>query len=132
MTRQSFYTAQRPMRGNGFRQDRELIRAGHHSGIVSFVQEDAIVCMSAGGLRDRQYEHLGTADMAVAQMYRTLHKSAKQVADGGKPIGYNLSVADLRGARTPLAVGPDWRTASPKKLRLAKASSRFAPAPTNN
>src|SRR3546814_7525496 len=84
MTRQSFYTAQRPMRGNGFRQDRELIRAGHHSGIVSFVQEDAIVCMSAGGIRDRQYEHLGTADMAVAQMYRTLLKSAKQVAEGGK------------------------------------------------
>src|SRR3546814_9687022 len=63
--------------------------------------------MSAGGIRDRQYEHLGTADMAVAQMYRTLLKSAKQVAEGGKPIGYNLSVADLRGARTTLAVGTD-------------------------
>lgn len=122
MTRQSFYTTQRPMRGNGFRQDRDMVRSGHHSGIVSFVQEDAIVCVSAGGVRDREYEHLGTADMAIAQMYRTLLKSAKRVAEGGKPIGYNLSVANLRGARTTLAVGTDWRTVVPDNVRLAKAS----------
>lgn len=122
MTRQSFYTARRPVRGNAFRQDRELMRGGHHSGIASFVQEDAIVCVSAGGVRDREYEHLGTADMAIAQMYRVLLKSAKQVAGGGKPIGYNLSVADLRGARTTLAAGTDWRTAVPNNVRLAKAS----------
>src|SRR3546814_8349619 len=88
--------------------------------------------MSAGGIRDRQYEHLGTADMAVAQMYRTLLKSAKQVAEGGKPLGYNLSVADLRGARTTLAVGTDWRTAVPNNVRLAKASRRFAPSRNND
>jgi phenylpropionate dioxygenase-like ring-hydroxylating dioxygenase large terminal subunit len=122
MTRKSFYTAQRPSRGNGFRQDRALMRSGHHTGMVGFVQEDGIVCASAGGVRNREYEHLGTADMAIAQMYRTLLKSAKQVVEGGKPIGYNLSVANLRGARTTLAVGTDWRTAVPDNLRLAKAS----------
>lgn len=117
MTRQGFYTASRPSRANGYRQDREMVRAGHHTGITSFVQEDAIVCVSCGGLRDRSYEHLGTADMAIAQMYRTLLKSAKQVANGGKPIAYNLSVAELRGTRVTLPVGTDWRTAVPRNVR---------------
>jgi phenylpropionate dioxygenase-like ring-hydroxylating dioxygenase large terminal subunit len=116
MTRQSFYSVDRPSRGNGFRQDREMVRAGHHTGIPSFVQEDAIVCVSCGGVRDRSYEHLGTADMAIAQMYRTLLKSARQVADGGKPIAYDLSVASIRGARVTLPVGTDWRTAVPGNI----------------
>lgn len=110
MTRQSFYTANHPSRANAYRQDRDLMRAGHHTGIPSFVQEDAIVCVSAGGLRSREYEHLGTADMAIAQMYRTLLKSARQVEAGGKPIAYQSSVADLRGARVTLPVGSDWRS----------------------
>jgi len=116
MTRQTFYTASLPSRANGYRQDRDLVRAGHNSGICSFVQEDAIVCMSCGGVRDRSYEHLGTADMAIAQMYRTLLKSARQVAAGGKPVAYNLSVAELRGARVTLPVGTDWRTVVPRNV----------------
>lgn len=110
MTRQSFYSANQPSRANGFRQDRAQMRAGHHSGIHSFVQEDAIVCVSGGGLRPRDYEHLGTADMAIAQMYRTLLKSARQVEAGGRPIAYQASVAELRGARVTLPLGTDWRS----------------------
>jgi hypothetical protein len=48
--------------------------------------------------------------MAIAQMYRTLLKSARQVEAGGKPIAYQSSVADLRGARVTLPVGSDWRS----------------------
>lgn len=113
MTRQSFYGPNRLSRANGFKQNRDAMRAGHHTGIASFVQEDAVVCVSAGGIRDREYEHLGTADMAIAQMYRTLIKSAKQVASGGKPIAYGMSVADLRGTRVTLPVGTDWRSVVP-------------------
>lgn len=117
MTRKTFYNGNHPSRANGFTQDRQAMRAGHHTGLSSFVQEDAVVCISCGGLRDRSYEHLGTVDMAIAQMYRTLLKSAKQVAAGGKPIGHNLSVAELRGARVTLPVGTDWRTAVPRNVR---------------
>jgi hypothetical protein len=116
MTRQSFYGPNRLTRANGFKQDRVAMKVGHHSGIVGFVQEDAVVCVSGGGLRDREYEHLGTADMAIAQMYRTLLKSANQVASGGKPIAYGVSVADLRGARVTLPDGSDWRSAVPRNL----------------
>lgn len=113
MTRRSFYTSARATRGNGFRQDRMQVRDGHHTGMGSFVQEDALICMSAGGLRDREYEHLGTADMAIAQMYRTLLKSARQVEAGGKPVAYGRSVASLRGCRVTLPVGADWRSVVP-------------------
>ena len=98
------------------------MRAGHHTGLGSFVQEDAIICISAGGLRDRGYEHLGTADMAIAQMYRTLLKSARQVEAGGKPIAYQASVADLRGTRVSLPLDGDWRTVVPGNLVRAKVA----------
>lgn len=122
MTRKSFYTDARASRANGFRQDRAQVRAGHHTGMGSFVQEDALICMSAGGLRDREYEHLGTADMAIAQMYRTLLKSAKQVQEGGKPIAYKRSVAKLRGGRFSLPIGTDWRTVVPGNLPEEQAA----------
>lgn len=119
MTRTSFYTDARGSRANGFRQDRAQMRAGHHSGMASFVQEDALLCMSAGGLRSREVEYLGTADMAIAQMYRTLIRSATRVAEGGKPIGYGLSVARLRGGRFSLPLDADWRDAVPGNLEAA-------------
>ena len=119
MTRQSFYTANRFMRANGFRQDRAAMRAGHHSGAAAIVQEDAFVCVSAGGLRQRDYEHLSTADAAVAQMYRTLLKSARQVEAGGKPIAYGMSVADLRGTHVTLPAGSDWRAVLPRNVSKA-------------
>jgi phenylpropionate dioxygenase-like ring-hydroxylating dioxygenase large terminal subunit len=122
MTRESFYTEARASRANGFRQDRAQVRAGHHTGMGSFVQEDALICMSAGGLRSREYEHLGTADMAIAQMYRTLLKSARQVEQGGKPIAHGLSVASYRGGRFSLPVGADWRSVVPGNLPEAKVA----------
>lgn len=122
MTRKSFYTEARASRANGFRQDRAQVRAGHHTGMGSFVQEDALICMSAGGLRDREYEHLATADMAIAQMYRTLLKSARQVEQGGKPIAYHLSMANLRGARVTLPLGVDWRTVVPGNIPQQKVA----------
>lgn len=122
MTRKSFYTEARASRANGFRQDRSQVRSGHHTGMGSFVQEDALICMSAGGLRDREYEHLATADLAIAQMYRTLIKSARQVEKGGKPIAHGMSVANLRGARVTLPVGVDWRTAVPGNFQQQKVA----------
>lgn len=122
LTRKTALTDAAPNRANGFRQDRAAMRAGHFTGLGSFIQEDALICTSAGGLRDRAYEHLGTADMAIAQMYRTLIKSARQVEAGGKPIAYQASVADLRGARVTLPVGSDWRSVAPGNLARAKVA----------
>ena len=123
MTRKSFYGANFPSRANGFKQDRGAMRQGHHSGLVSFVQEDAVVCISGGGIRDRSYEHLAPADKAIAQMYRTLLKSAKQVAANGKPIAYGMSVADLRGTHATIPVGTDWRSLVPNNVPKLKSVS---------
>lgn len=122
LTRKSFYTDAKGSRANGFRQDREMMRNGHHSGINGFVQEDALICVSAGGIRDREYEHLGTADMAIAQMYKTLLKSARQVEKGGKPIAYGLSLAAYRGGRFTLPLDADWRSVVPGNLPPAKVA----------
>jgi hypothetical protein len=122
MTRKSFYASAKASRANGFRQDRAQMLAGHHTGLGSFVQEDAFICMSAGGLRDRSYEHLGTADAAIAQMYRSLLKSARQVEQGGKPIAYQISVANLRGGRFSLPVGTDWRSVVPGNAAETKVA----------
>ena len=113
LTRKTYYSDAAPSRANGFRQDRAQMRAGHHTGMGSFVQEDALLCVSAGGIRDRSYEHLAPADMAIAQMYRVLLKSAKQVAAGGKPVALGMSLATLRGGRFSMPVGTDWRTLVP-------------------
>lgn len=114
MTRSSFYTHNRPQRGNGWRQDRAAMAAGHFTGIHSFVQEDAVVCVSTGGIRDRRSEHLSTADMAIANMYRVLLKSARSVETGGKPVGYGVPVGDLRGRRVSLPLDADWRSLVPQ------------------
>lgn len=120
MTRKSFYTHNAPSRANGFQQNRDTMREGHHSGLVSFVQEDAIVCVSGGGIRDREFEHLAPADMAIAQMYRVLLKSARQVEAGGKPVGYGESYADCRGTHASIPVGTDWRTLVPGNISKTK------------
>ena len=122
MTRQSFYGPNRPSRANGFRQDRDAMKDGHFTGIASFTQEDAIVCMSGGGIRDREYEHLGTADMAIAQLYRSLLKSAKQAEDGGRPLGYGMSFANVRGTHSVLPTGSDWRTLVPNNIPQKKVA----------
>ena len=88
--------------------------AGHFTGIHSFVQEDAVVCVSSGGIRDRRGEHLSTADMAIANMYRVLLKSARSVETGGKPVGYGVLVGDLRGRRVSLPLDADWRSLVPQ------------------
>lgn len=121
MTRKTFYSANAPSRANGYRQDRAAMRAGHHSGLVSFVQEDAVVCVSGGGIRDREYEHLAPADRAIAQMYRVLLKSARQVAAGGRPLAHGISVADYRGTHATTPVGADWRTLVPGNVPKSKS-----------
>lgn len=120
MTRKGFYSANAPTRANGYRQNRAAMRAGHHSGLVSFVQEDAIVCVSGGGIRDRENEHLAPADMAIAQMYRVLLKSARQVAAGGKPVAHGVPLADCRGTHAAIPVGTDWRTLVPGNAPKSK------------
>ncbi len=127
LTRSTFDSDKRMRRSNGFRQDRSLMRQGHFTGMPSFTQEDVLMCVAGGPLRDRSEERLATADIAIAQMYRVLLRSVRRVEEGGKPIGAgNVSIADVRGAHATLPVGTDWRTLVPghrkeQKLQVSAA-----------
>lgn len=112
-TRATFDGPNRPNRANGFRQDRNMMREGHFTGVPTLVLEDTLVCVSAGSLRDRVVEKLAPADMAIAHLYRHLIKSAKRVQDGGEPLGLNVSVATVRGVNASVDPSVDWRSLVP-------------------
>ena len=118
MTRKTAGGPNAMRRSNGFGQDRERVGGGHFTGMASFTQEDAIVCVSAGGLRDRSREMLSTADLPIAQMYRTLIKSARSVDAGGLPVGLNVPTPEIRGAHATLEPGTDWRTLVPRHREI--------------
>lgn len=117
-TRRTFGGPNTPARLNGFRQDRAMMNKGHFSGVPTIALEDSLVTMSVGPLRDRSQEKLSSADVAIMHFYRSLLKSAKQVRDGGKPVGYGLSLAKLRGASASLEPGTEWRSLVPDHFRV--------------
>jgi hypothetical protein len=108
-TRATFDGPDRMRRENGFRQDRSLMRSGHFTGVPTLALEDSLVCVSAGPLRDRSRERLSTADLAIAYLYRHLIKSAKRVRDGGEPLGFGVSLANIVGVNAKLKPDEDWR-----------------------
>lgn len=122
MTRATFDGPNRMRRENGWRQDRAKMRAGHFTGMASFTQEDAIVSVSGGGIRDRRHERLSTADMPIAHLYRVLLTSARSVAAGGPALASGVSVAHIAGGNAQLDTDADWRALVPRHQPL-KASA---------
>lgn len=120
MTRSTFNGPDRMSRDNGWRQNRELMRTGHFSGIDGISQEDVIVSVSGGTLRDRSKERLSAADIQIAHLYRVLLKSARSVAEGGLPFGHDRSMAHVRAVSATLEAGVDWRTLAPQHTALSK------------
>ena len=119
MTRKTADGPNAMTRANSFGQNRDEVRGGHFTGVASFTQEDAVVCVSAGGLRDRSKERLSAADLPIAQMYRTLIGSAKSVVGGGLPVGYNVPTPEIRGTHATLEPGTDWRSLVPRHKEIA-------------
>ena len=112
-TRKTFGGPNSLSRSNGFRQDRDKIRAGHFTGVPTLALEDSLVCASQGPLRDRSREKLANVDIAIVHFYRHLLKSAKQVRDGGEPLGSGVSVAKIRGVNARVDPETDWRSLVP-------------------
>ena len=119
-TRATFGGPNTPSRANNFRQDRELMRRGHFTGVPTLALEDTLVCVSAGPLRDRSREKLATVDLAIAHFYRHLLKTAKRVRDGGEPIGQGVSVATIRGVNASVDPSVDWRSLVPQHYAVAR------------
>ncbi|VTU13180.1 Phthalate 4,5-dioxygenase oxygenase subunit [Variovorax sp. SRS16] len=97
-----------PQRTNYFHQDRAAMRDGRTwSGVSSLTMEDAIVCVSAGAVRDRSRETLSTADVAITRLYRALLSAveSQEVA--------RIDWVQSRGFAAQLAPGQEWRDLLP-------------------
>jgi phthalate 4,5-dioxygenase oxygenase subunit len=114
MTRSTVDGPHSMRRANQWRQDRQAVRAGHFTGVASFSQEDAIVCVSGGPIRDRSNDHLSAADAAIILLFRVLLRFARSVSAGGLPLGAKQSVGHVRGINGMLDSGSDWRTLVPR------------------
>ena len=90
-------------------------RGERFSGFPGIIADDVAVSVASGGIRDRQQEVLSTADVAVARLYRTLLRSARQVQQGGAPVGLDVPVdlSKVVGANGPLMGGQAWSSLVP-------------------
>ena len=78
---------------NNYLIDRALQKTVSFTGIQGIRAQDAMVTESAGPIADRSREHLGSSDVAVVAMRRTLIEAAGACAASGAP---------------PPAVGKPW------------------------
>jgi hypothetical protein len=69
---------------NNYLIDRQLQKTVSFTGIHGVRAQDAMVTESAGPIADRTREHLGTSDMAVVAMRRTLIEAASACAASGQ------------------------------------------------
>jgi len=70
---------------NDYLIDRQEQKTVSFTGIKGIRAQDAMVTETAGPIADRTREHLGTSDMAVVAMRRTLMEGASQCASTGQP-----------------------------------------------
>ena len=70
---------------NDYLIDRQLQKTVSFTGIHGIRAQDAMVTESAGPIADRTREHLGSSDVAVVAMRRTLIENAGKCAESGVP-----------------------------------------------
>ncbi|MBK6007070.1 Rieske 2Fe-2S domain-containing protein [Ramlibacter ginsenosidimutans] len=68
---------------NDYLIDRQLQKTVSFTGIHGIRAQDAMVTESAGPIADRTREHLGSSDLAVVAMRRTLVEAATKCAESG-------------------------------------------------
>jgi phthalate 4,5-dioxygenase len=69
---------------NDYLIDRQLQKTVSFTGIHGIRAQDAMVTESAGPIADRTREHLGSSDVAVVAMRRTLIEAASKCAESGE------------------------------------------------
>lgn len=114
---------------NDYLIDRRLQRTVSFTGIHGIRAQDAMVTESAGPIADRTREHLGSSDIAVVAMRRTLIEAATKCAASGeapaavaKPWLYTVHATQ---AVLPQGVEPD---AADEIIQAARARAPQAAA----
>lgn len=75
----------RANKSNHFLQDRAMQRNHTFTGILGTREQDTAVVEGMGAIVDRTKEHLGTSDMAIIGMRRSLLNGAKALQNGVEP-----------------------------------------------
>jgi nitrite reductase/ring-hydroxylating ferredoxin subunit len=101
-------------RQNRFLQDREAMRGGgSFTGLPGIVEEDVVVSVSSGPIRDRSAEHLAAADRAVTCLYKVLLDCTRRVSAGEDPVGLHSDMATVRGVSSVLKPDQTWQALVP-------------------
>jgi phenylpropionate dioxygenase-like ring-hydroxylating dioxygenase large terminal subunit len=114
---------------NRYLQDREELKGGgSFCGMGTyFPAHDAFAIETQGGVRDRTKEHLGSTDVVIAAVTRTLLKAIKDVQDGKEAPGLvrdhpETYLADFICIETPIEPHED----GPSYCRRILAGRRVA------
>lgn len=99
---------------NGYRQDRERMRAGDFTGIDGIPTQDMAMWESMGPIADRSADHLGASDLAVTQFRRQMVAAARRARSGADPFEGPAAAApvELASFEGLLPKGADWRSLS--------------------
>jgi hypothetical protein len=96
---------------NDYLIDRRLQKTVSFTGIHGIRAQDAMVTESAGPIADRTREHLGSSDVAVVAMRRTLIENASKCVEAGTPPAAAAKpwLYDVRATQAvlPEGVAPD-------------------------
>ncbi|MFN4281369.1 MAG: Rieske 2Fe-2S domain-containing protein [Alphaproteobacteria bacterium] len=80
---------------NRYMQDRQLMKTGHFTGMgMHFPSQDAFAIETQGPIQDRTKENLGSSDVVIASVRKTLFKAIKQVEEGKEAPGLIRTRAD--------------------------------------
>ncbi len=109
---------------NGYRQERAQQRAGHFTGFDSFTQEDAACSVSSGRMRDRSFEMLSTADIAISRLYRSLLACARGVRDSQPIPALEADVGHVVGTSGEIGPDQDWRSLVPHHKIVSGPAAR--------
>jgi phthalate 4,5-dioxygenase oxygenase subunit len=96
---------------NHWNQDRDAMRQGNFSGIDGFPNEDMAVQESMGNVVPREFEHLGTSDVAIIRMRRRMMESLERSMRGEDPIGLHVEVPweRLRSEQRIIPIDAPWQ-----------------------
>jgi phthalate 4,5-dioxygenase oxygenase subunit len=99
-----------PSRRNRFYQDRDSMRSGESfTGVTGLIEEDVVVSVSPGPIRDRSREMLSAADIAVGLLHRVLLRCARRAGGGDELPGSRFDAQRTQGIQGILQAGEGWR-----------------------
>jgi phthalate 4,5-dioxygenase oxygenase subunit len=106
--------AYRPLRtiANHFWQDREKMKAGNHTGITGFPNQDVAMWVTMGPIADRTRERLGASDLAIVEFRRQMVDAARAFMAGKPAIGTGADAipASVCAFQAIIPKTADWRT----------------------